>query len=255
MSPNHPSKPVDSQHGRPFYAFILGDEQHQPHLWHDFGLTEANTACNRYLGGKHPWMPTVRHVRSTWEKTLEAHLALYEHFMGTDGTHCVLLSESCMPLVNDATVSATLRPGISYFARLQDPCPFVRHRKRAVPRAELQGKVFANFALAHEQWTALSREHVALVLAHAAWLRKHFARSFADNECYSGSLLNLLGERPRMADIGHHHARWRAHGRHPVTYSSITIPMMRQWRSEGALFARKINAATFVERDTLNHAT
>jgi len=76
-------------------------------------------------------------------------------------THCIFLSQACVPLKTFAQVRAALDAGLSYFNRCPDAQCFPRCDAVALPREVIKKA---------SQWCILAREHAALLVNNDEYL-------------------------------------------------------------------------------------
>jgi hypothetical protein len=92
-------------------------------------------------------------------------------------THCILLSNSCIPLKSFAQVAAHLDPGRSYF-NIGDPA-------RCFPRCLFVTQfVESRFIQKASQWCILNRKHATLVTESTDYLEWFAACNAPDEHCY-----------------------------------------------------------------------
>ena len=76
-------------------------------------------------------------------------------------THCLFVSQACVPLKSFAQVRAALAPGLSYFNRSPDAQCFPRCDAVPLPREAVKKA---------SQWCILARDHAALLVNNAEYL-------------------------------------------------------------------------------------
>jgi len=76
-------------------------------------------------------------------------------------THCIFLSQACVPLKTFAQVQAVLAPGLSYFNRCPDVQCFPRCDQVPLPRDAIKKA---------SQWCVLARDHASLLVNNDEYL-------------------------------------------------------------------------------------
>lgn len=226
------------------FGFLVKDKIHLEKQWIDY-LTNSNVYFHCY-GGKYTGnIPgtQVKLVSTDWAWTVLAHLELFREFLKSTDTHLCILSESCIPVRSKLELESFIQPNKSYFNGLQ-----FRFTPNEYRRKVYRGTEYFRDLVIHEQWTILCRKHVELLLQNEDKIIKNFARKFADNEHYAGTILKSLGLQHEMVDYKLHYLV-RKTGAHPIVHNNLTTTQLDRLAKEGYFFLRKVSANTKIDSE------
>jgi hypothetical protein len=233
------------------FCFLIYNTIHGEDLWADFFKNE--TAYSVHVHYK--WNVPLRHFEAcklqkcvdarTWSATLvQAQNRLLEAALeDPEISHCVFLSQACVPLKTFREVAAALEAGKSYFNRSPDEQCFPRCEGVPLPRESVKKS---------SQWCILAREHAALMLAGEAEYLQWFDRPGIppDEHCYI-TYLHWLGreselvETANLAEGATTFTNWAGMDYPFVTpdglkhYSTISLEELAYLRASPCLFGRK----------------
>jgi len=178
-------------------CFLIYDTIHGEDLWQQF---VDDAVCSVHVHYK--WDVPLRHFNHrklaacvdarTWHVSLvhAQNRLLAAALQDPDVTHCIFLSQACVPLKPLTHVLGALQPDVSYFNRSPDDQCFPRCNGVPLPREAIKKA---------SQWCILCRAHAELLLDGAAEYLPWFDRPGIppDEHCY----LTYLYWKGRQAEV------------------------------------------------------
>lgn len=153
-------------------------------------------------------------------------------------THFILLSESCVPIVNFMVLYNRIK-------KLEHSVFHFKHLSNKLNRYQLLSPViknklsFSNFYCQH-QWMLLVREDVRFFIGQD--LTNYFSKIAVADEHYFISLLVLNKKYKNIINKKITYCDWSdSSSMHPKIYNTININFIYKLQKEGYLFLRKIS--------------
>lgn len=175
-------------------------------------------------------------VENSWEKTLKVHIALYENFLkNPENQKLCILSESCIPLQTPDKLRDILNDGFSY-GYWRRPWWRIENSSRKT------GRAVRSHLVASDQWVVLDRKDVEVLYAKRDFMIDQFSKTMADNECFTGTILNMFGEKGRMKVKRTTFDKWLPKRRHPLVHLTLEDSILNE--ANDSFFLRKIDHCT-----------
>jgi hypothetical protein len=181
----------------------------------------------------------AEHVHTTWDNTLKAERALLtEAYANKENYKFILLSNSCMPLVDaDILYQTLVRDNLSYFYWTHGGWwePTDPREVTALPKRHRKG---------NHQWFTLNRKHARLCVRDRA-ISNIIAKYVHTAESYPASLFSVYHCVDEVVNFGYTFVDWSrpgGGGAHPYTFivpNDYDTDMLEQARLRGHLIARK----------------
>jgi hypothetical protein len=235
------------------FCFLIYDQINLEELWNIFfkGVDPALYSVHVHYKTPKPLKyfeaAKLRHcIETKWgdlSLVRAQNLLIAEALKDPATTHCVLLSNSCIPLKSFEHVAATLRPDSSYF-NISDP-------RQCFPRCLFVAMhVDHRFIQKASQWCILNRKHAALLTEQLDYLTWFAACNAPDEHCYITKLFaerlkNELVLTPNLAEGATTFTNWPDTGyRYAATgtlktYDAISQEELAHLLASPCLFGRK----------------
>ena len=233
------------------FLFLTIAEHQHPSIWEEYWRDhEGNYAVYGHAAYREKlgngWLQSAqipKFYRTWWGSIwlVRAQLAmLVEALKNPNLTHFVFLSESCVPITPFSHLIRQLRiDGRSRFF-WEMPMDVNRINPNKAARRKVAPEVAPTAWRFHPQWILLSREAAELIVEDD-WTER-FAQTFAPDECYFATMLNIKGF-PLDAMVVRDDVtwtRWRHGEMHPETVHCCTSELIREWLAGRWFFARKL---------------
>jgi hypothetical protein len=253
------------------FCFLTRGDLLQPKVWDSFFAGASAEKYTVYCHPKHPEqvsgpilagriidqrVPT-RHGHVSIVKA-SLHLFSQAYDADKDNEYFILLSESTIPIVPfDDLYRAIALHGAHSIISYSVPPADTEHHQRLF--TVTQPELFAPAFFYHDQWVALHRRHVAMLLDHPALAL--FAEVFAPDEHYfmntlvhlkGASLEQFVNQRTTFVNWRDREVKLHASREtgqvvgqtvHPKTYRQLSDADLAEARSGGCWFFRKVDAA------------
>ena len=250
---------------QPALLFLTRGDVHHPNLWHEY-LTGGQEAKHSILAHaakrtevKTEWLRSAQiqeHVETRWGSIslVRAMLAMLREAVADErNTHFIFLSENCVPIRPLAELRRLLAlDGRSRFLwKTRDEVAKKQPDKAA--RMDLVRGVPRGMGRFHAQWLLINREAATLLVEDD--FTELFAKSWAPDECYFATVLEMKGwplkDKVVRQDVMW--TNWSGGGPHPQTYTTVTPELAAVLTGSGKWFARKFAAGSGIQRYGLPH--
>ena len=168
-------------------------------------------------------------------------LLLKTAYQDKENHYFILVSDSCIPIVNFTTLQETLfQTGRSIMAWRHIQNRLDRYQKLPV---NIRAKLSFNHFYSQHQWMVLRRDHVKLAIQHS--LLDAFTAVHACDEHYFVSLFYLLGVLFKETDFLNRkvtYCDWSdVTAMHPKHFNSLDNQLIWKAHQKHCLFLRKVN--------------
>lgn len=237
----------EKTHKKVALLFLTIDDLNHSQFWKNY-LTPHLDKFNIYVHAKNqvsdPFFAAFSipvKYETTWSNTIVAERGLIvEAFANADNYKFVLLSNSCVPLVDPEILYETLvKDDRSYFFWTVRGW-WERNGSREVTELPEEHRTGNNM------WFTLNRKHAELCV-----LDEHVvsivSKHFVDNESYPSCLFSVHGCLNEVINFGYTFVDWsrpEGGGAHPHTFNKVNrfdYEMLTDAKSKGYLFARKFS--------------
>lgn len=240
-------------------AFLVKDRLNQPLVWKDYieALAEANMLAgilvHHYgdefihtdlLSSLTDNFKIVEQEPTSWEQTVPAHFSLYKAYLETQGTHFILLSESCIPVSSVNNLHITLR-----LADMQDATLITwmaKYPRRKYAAFWNRGNRFRNInhrelpyrdIVAAEQWAILRTKEVSCLVRKEREIKDGLKNVGADNEIIWTYLKKYSDWEFKPFEGRWWYCDWSRGGKHPKTHNMVNLNEI----PAESLFMRKVS--------------
>jgi len=227
------------------FCFLTYENISKPELWNNFFFNK-NSKCNIYIHNKYPFIDNNYHFEKycidNCVETKYAHISLikattelFKNAMAdSENEYFVLLSESCIPLYNFDYIYNIIQEMNTNI--IQSVCNNNMERFNDLTNQNFFNK--NNFA----------KQNACMILNRSTanfFIKNDFTYLFSDNfyapdEHYFVNLLNKYNIPYVNSNINYSYWEWNHTGR-PKTYYQLTYDEIKDVKSNGFLFMRKIN--------------
>ncbi|MEN8695196.1 MAG: beta-1,6-N-acetylglucosaminyltransferase [Akkermansiaceae bacterium] len=239
-------------HPKVALLFLTQGDLNRSDIWECY-LEERTEQAKLFVHAKHPDNLTQKilrqnlipsHTPTNWGdiSLVKATLALLEEALkDPEITHCLLLSESCIPTKPFSSLVDFLKVDSRSWISYETPEQIACHDLKKSRRLDSLEKIPKQFRYFQNQWMLLEREIAEAVVENN--LTHLFDEIFAPDESYFITLLLLMGyPHERIINDRITWSKWDSETGHPRSYSD---PQGEDWsealRASG-FFARKFTS-------------